>query len=110
MNLFPLTPNTWQPSILKGDFALKSSQGFALYMKVEGMTRTKKVTRFVKGFSTLCPRGELGDTYIHDFDCLVDPEAWARLETLGWPMEIPKDFTVENRVRNGVTFPYLVVS
>ena len=87
----PPQAQDWHHEIEVGDFLAKrlsSRDNFWLYQKVEGMSSSRKTSRFVKGFSLLCMDGELGDTYLGDVEALIDPELWKILKALGWPSDL----------------------
>ncbi len=101
----------WRTSIRVGDHLLKEQAGIHLYQEVKGMTRTPSKTRLVEGFSAGCHYGDLGETYIANVVCLIDPEAWAHLKGLGWPARIDdrSRLAVAQRERDSSTAPTLVL-
>ena len=114
MSFFPPTVQNWHHTIKVGDYvAKKIEENFWVYQEVTAMTRSKKVTRQVRGFSSICPRGELGDTYLGSMDTLIDPQLWVLLKNLGWPSlySLSNPFTVfcDMVERNGVLCPIILV-
>jgi hypothetical protein len=90
----PPDAKPWQKKIKVGDYLMKSSQGFLIFQLVSGMSQSPKSSRYVKGFSAMCVRGEFGDTYIHDVDAYVSPALWTLLRVEGWP-ETLKGMAIE---------------
>jgi hypothetical protein len=107
----PPAAKPWQLKLRPGDYVLNDQGVLNVYQRIDKMTRSPKVTRFVQGFSACCSYGEFGDTYISTMECLIHPDVWEALKEAGWPEqphELPHPLSMDFVERDGVQLPFMV--